>query len=230
MCIDERLHDHGSKSSAGGRKDVNEFGSSWTGSEKAQRRMSHSPLSARQIAVDATAACLEKARNPLVKMGVNYWQSLCLQRLFPARDKLTLRGMAPFLPFAVIIAAIENGADYEYRYVGDIQRQAFRTDFKGMRVTQIEAAAPELGALLRGAYEQVRSTGRALLVQGRVEHESQGSLFRYHETAFLPLGISDAAVDHLLIVGVQVPTPFWELPEEKLQRLTKQFVASTALA
>jgi len=29
-------------------------------------------------------------------------------------------------------------------------------------------------------------------------------------------------------VGVQVPTPFWELPEEKLQRLTKQRGASTA--
>jgi len=175
--------------------------------------MPHSPRSARQIAVDATAACLETARNPLVKMGVKYWQSLCRERLFPARDKLTLRGMAPFLPFAVIVAVLEDGADYEYRYVGDVQRQAFRTNFKGMRVTQIEAAAPELGALLRAAYDQVRSTGAALLVQGRVDHEAEDSLFRYHETAFLPLGISDAAVDHLLIVGVQVPTPFWELPE-----------------
>ncbi len=168
---------------------------------------------------------VESARNPLVKTAVDYWQSLCGQRRFPARDKLTLRGMATFLPCTVIAAVVDNGADYEYRYVGEAQRQAFRTYFKGMRVTQIEAAAPELGAILRSAYEQVRSTGAPFLVRGRVDHEPARSQFRYHESAFLPLGVSDAAVDHLLIVGVQVPTPFWDLPDEKLKIFANQITA-----
>lgn len=167
----------------------------------------------------------EKARNPLISMGVRYWQSRCGANRFPARNTLTFRGMAPFLPFAVIVAVIDNGADYEYRYVGEAQRQAFRTYFKGMRVSQIEAAAPELGAILRSAYEQVRSTGAPLLVRGRVDHEPADSLFSYHETAFLPLGVSDACVDHLLILGVQVPTPFWDLPDEKLKVLAERALA-----
>ena len=184
--------------------------------------MSQSPLSARQRADGATATAVENAKNLLVKMGVDYWRSLCGQKRFPARDTLTLRGMAAFLPYAVIISVVDNGADYEYRYVGEAQRQAYRTYFKGMRVTQIEAAAPELGAILRSAYEQVRSTGAPFLVRGRVDDEPADSQARYHETAFLPLGASDVAVDHLLIVGVHVPTPFWELPDEKLKSLAKQ--------
>jgi hypothetical protein len=190
--------------------------------------MSHGPLSARQRADGVTATAVEKARNPLVKMGVAYWKSLCGQRRFPAHDALTLRGLAAFLQCAVIIDVLGNGADYEYRYVGEAQRQAFGTYFKGMRVTQVEAAAPKLGAILRSAYEQVRSSGAPFLVQGRVDHKPADPQLRYHETAFLPLGASDAAVDHLLIVGVQVPTPFWELPREKLKVLAKQITAPTA--
>jgi hypothetical protein len=192
--------------------------------------MSHSPLSARQRADVETATAVENAHNPLVKAAVAYWQSQCAQRRFPARDTLTLRGVAPFLPYSVIVGVVDGGADYEYRFVGEAQRQAFGVYFKGLRLSQIETAAPELGAILRSAYEQVRSTGVPFLVRGQVDHEPARSQFRYHESAFLPLGVSDAAVDHLLIVGVQVPTPFWALRDEKLKILANQITAATASA
>ena len=99
--------------------------------------MSHSLLSAPQRADGEAATAVENARNPLVKTGVDYWQSLCAQSRFPARDKLALRGMAAFLPYAIIVGVVDNGADYEYRYVGEAQRQAFGIYFKGMRLTQI---------------------------------------------------------------------------------------------
>lgn len=134
---------------------------------------------------------------------------------------MTLRGMAAILPYVVIIGVIDDGADYEYRLVGDAQRQAFKTYFKGMRVTQIEAVVPDLGMVLREAYEKVRSAGAPLFLRGRTDHEPPGSQFLYHETAFLPLGATDTAVDHLLIVGVQIPTPFWEIPTEKLSGLAE---------
>jgi len=102
-----------------------------------------------------------------------------------------------------MIGVVDKGADYEYRYAGEARRQAFGVYFKGMRLTQIETAAPELGAILRSIYERVRSTGATFLVRGRVDHEPARSQFRYYESAFSPLGASDAAVDHLLIVGVQ---------------------------
>ncbi len=163
---------------------------------------------------------LDEARNPFVKLGVEYWRSLCGNRKFPARSDLTLRGMAAVLPYIVIIAVVDSGADYEFRYVGDAQREAFKTYFKGMRVGQIEAVVPELGAILRGVYEHARSTGLPFAIRGRVDHEPEGSKFLFHETAFLPLGASDTAVDHLLIVGVQIPEPFWDIPTGRLTTLT----------
>jgi hypothetical protein len=150
---------------------------------------------------------------------VAYWRSLCGQRRFPARAELTLRGIAPILPHSVIVEVIDQGTDYEYRYVGDIQREAFKTYFKGIRVTQIEAAAPRLGGVLRAAYEAVRSTGEPFIARGQIDHDLPGGIFFYHETVFLSLGANDEAVDHLLIVGVQVPEPFWDIPLDKLNAL-----------
>jgi hypothetical protein len=178
------------------------------------------PHASTQIpADDATPISIADARNPFVLSGAEYWRSLCGKKRFPARTDLTLRGMAPFLRYAVIVGIVEGGRDYEFRYVGDAQREAFGTYFKGMRVSQIEAGAPALGAVLRGVYDLARSTGLAFVLRGRVDHEPPGSKFLYHETAFLPLGASEIAVDHILIVGIQIPEPFWKIPAEKLAAL-----------
>jgi hypothetical protein len=183
--------------------------------------MPHAPLPAHQQANEVQNYSISEAKSPCVQQGVAYWRSLCSQTRFPARADLTLRGMARVLPHSVIIEVLDRGADYEYRYVGDIQRQAFNTDFKGVRVTQIEAIAPKLGGVLRAAYERVRSTGDPFITRGRIEHDMPGGKFLYHETAFLPLGTDGCTVDHLLIVGVQVPEPFWDIPPDKLQALER---------
>lgn len=180
--------------------------------------MPQDPLASRQQANEVQARSIDDAKTPCVQKGVGYWRSLCGQRRFPARAALTLRGMAPILQHAVIIEVIDRGADYEYRYVGEVQRQAFKTYFKGIRVTQIEAAAPRLGGVLRAAYERVRSTGMPFIIRGEIDHDLPSAAFCYHETAFLPLGV-DGEVDHLLVVGVQVPEPFWDVPLDKLKAL-----------
>ena len=75
------------------------------------------------------------------------------------------------------------------------------------------------GTILRGAYEKVRASGTPSLVRGRVDHEPPDSQLLFHETTFLPLGVEDSAVDHILIVGVQIPAPFWEISKEKIATL-----------
>ena len=181
--------------------------------------MPQDPLTAHQHAEEVRTNSIDDAKAPCVQQGVEYWRSLCAEGRFPARADLTLRGMAPVLPHSVIIEVIDRGADYEYRYVGDIQSQAFKTNFKGMRVTQIEAVAPRLGGVLRAAYELVRSTGKPFVARGPIDHGLSGGTRLYHETAFLPLGADGSTVDHLLVVGVQVPEPFWDIPSDKLKAL-----------
>ncbi len=191
--------------------------------------MSHSLSDESQRAINASMATIEEAKSPSVKIATRYWQSLRGQRRFPGRDDLTLRGMAAILPYSVIIGVIDDGADYEYRYVGDAQRQAYKTYFKGMRLSQIEIVVPELGDVLRGAYELLRSTGTPFLLRGKADYEVIDSRRRFHETALLPLGVSDAAVDHILVVGVQVPDPFWKLSEDRRKDLVLQLGAPAVL-
>ena len=131
---------------------------------------------------------------------------------FPARADLTLRGMARFLPYTLIVAVIENGADYEFRFVGDAERQAFKRDFKGMRVSQVEKIAPMFGQIIRATYDKIRITGLPFAARGLADHVSTDELPPHHETAFLPLGVADGLVDHLLAVGVTIQRPISQLP------------------
>jgi len=114
--------------------------------------------------------------------------------------------MAAVLPFTLIVAVIDGGADYEFRYVGDAERQAFKRNFKGMRVTDVEKEVPSFGNILHVTYDKVRASGEPFVVRGLVDHEPSDKWMPYHETAFLPLGSADV-VDHILIVGVSVPRP-----------------------
>lgn len=162
---------------------------------------------------------LDEADNAIVKGAIAYWRSLCGERRFPQHSELTLRGMASFLRFSVIVDVIDGGADYRYRYVGDAERQAFKVYFKGIMLSQVETHAPAFGRVLRKAYEHLRSSGVPFVVKGRVGHATTESALPHHETAFLPLGCAN--VDQLLIVGVQIPKPFWDVSETKLKMFSE---------
>ncbi len=192
--------------------------------------MTYSPSAESRKVIDASVTTIDQAKSPFVKIGTKYWRSLCGRRRFPSRDDLTLRGMAAILPYSVIIGVIDGGADYEFRYVGDAQRQAYKTYFKGMRLTQIEIAAPELGEALRTAYELLRSTATPLLLRGKADYDVIDPHLRFHETALLPLGAGDTAVDHLLVVGVHVPQPFWKLSDAKRKSLATQLGIASSRA
>src|SRR4029077_6389324 len=109
--------------------------------------------------------------------------------------------------YALIIAVIEDGADYEYRFVGDVERRAFKRNFTGMRVSQVEKIAPKFGEVIRATYDKVCSTGLPFAVRGLADHVRTNEYIPYHETVFLPLGATDASVDHVLAVGVTIERP-----------------------
>ena len=158
-------------------------------------------------AINRPTYSIDEVEHPIVKSAVSYWQSVRAQRRFPARADLTLRGMASFLPYTLIVAVIENGADYEYCFVGDVERQAFKRNFKGMRVSQVEKIAPKFGEIIRATYDKLFSTGLPFAVRGLADHVKTTEHMPHHETAFLPLGAADGLVDHFLAVGVNVERP-----------------------
>src|ERR1700733_15374181 len=105
-------------------RNINEIDRIWASGAlmKASSQMSQGHLPQRLLAKGSAAASIEEAGSAVVKRSVIYWRSLCGQRRFPARSDLTLRGMASFMPYVLIVRAIDGGADYEFAYVGDAQR------------------------------------------------------------------------------------------------------------
>lgn len=138
-----------------------------------------------------------------VCLAMRYWQDLRGAGRFPAREAITPRDMAPFLRNIVLIRIIDGGQDYEYRIVGDACVQAFGSNFRGARLSEVEAVNPTYGLATRAAYEHVRTTGSPFALRGWVS-PSTPSLFSYHETALLPLGKHDV-VDHILAASSYTP-------------------------
>jgi hypothetical protein len=137
-----------------------------------------------------------------VRAGVQYWNILCGKRRFPTRDELEPAQMAKFLRNIVLVRVIDNGADYEYRVVGDAHVQAQGYNFRHKRLKEIEATRVDFTT--RATYEHVRTTALPFAVRGWVGRYVPHSRFAYHETVFLPLGAA-GVVDHLLIVSTYVP-------------------------
>ena len=138
-----------------------------------------------------------------VSRALRYWKDKRGAQRFPSRTQITPRDMMAFLRNIVLVRVLDGGADYEYRIAGDAHVQAFGTDFKGLRLTELEAVEPEYGRATRITYEHVRVLGEPFALRGWVAPTAK-SAFSYHETVFMPLG-TDNQVDHLLIATVFTP-------------------------
>jgi hypothetical protein len=148
---------------------------------------------------------IDTLHDNLVRLGAAYWRGLRGARRFPARDEISPRAMIAFLRNIALVRVIDGGADYEYRIAGDAHIAAFGAAFQGVRLSKIEAAAPDYGRVTRATYEHVRNTAEPLCIRGWVGQDAPDSRFTYHESAFLPLGPREEYVDHLLIVSAYIP-------------------------
>ena len=147
---------------------------------------------------------LDELDSPVLKLAADYWRSLRNGRRFPARADLRPRDMAEILRDMALVKIIDGGADYEYRIVGDALAQAYALPLQGRRISEISVTAPWFGQIAATTYDYVRRSGEPLAMRGRVGCEFPEAKFVYNENVFLPLGASDDAVDHLVIVSTNV--------------------------
>lgn len=152
---------------------------------------------------------VEALESKFVRLGAAYWRQLCCGRRYPSRDELVPRDMAEFLRNIALVRVIDHGVDYEYRIAGDAHVMAFGSAFQGVRVSQIEAVAPDYGRVTRATYEHVRNIAEPYCVRGWVGEDMPDSRFSYHESVFLPLGPREEFVDHLMVVSTYVPRNSW---------------------
>ena len=150
------------------------------------------------VAIDALEAV------PVLS-GVAHWRKLCAGRRFPDKADIEPRELSFLLGNVILVKVLDDGADYEYRIVGEALVPGFSGNFAGRRLSHIVAETPKFGLALRMLYEMVRTSGNPLGYRGWVGQDMKGAEFSYHENALLPFGSEPDEVDHLLIVSVIVP-------------------------
>ncbi|HWD26365.1 MAG TPA: PAS domain-containing protein [Rhizomicrobium sp.] len=148
---------------------------------------------------------LDALDHATVRMGAAYWRSIKAGRVMPARSELNPRAMMGILRNIVLMRVLDGGADYEYRIAGDAYVQAYGASIKDARLSQVIAASPEFGKMVRDIYEHVRTTAGPFAMRGWVGREIKDARFAYYESCFLPLGEDGATVDHILVVSIYVP-------------------------
>lgn len=146
-----------------------------------------------------TPITLDEVQSPALRLGAEYWRKLRGERRFPAREDLNPREIAGILTRMNLVKVIDGGADYEFRIVGDAQAQAYNVKLHKRRVSEIAAEAPRLAETKRMLFSKVVNTGAPFAMRTRAGYDVTEVNFSEAEAVFLPLGASDAAVDHLLI-------------------------------
>ena len=152
-----------------------------------------------------TVIAPDEIDNAVGRAAYAYWRMLKGSRAMPARAELSPRDMRGILRNVVLLRVLDGGADYEYRIVGELFVWAYGLQFRDMRLSQIEAAAPEHGARMRKLYEHVRTHAEPLAFQGWVGREVPQSRFVYYESLLVPLADDGRTVDHILVTSFYVP-------------------------
>jgi hypothetical protein len=141
---------------------------------------------------------LEELKDPIVRFGTDYWLSLCGTNGFPARDVIDLREIRGVLSHTMLIKVIEDGADFEFRIVGDAVAWALRFPVQKRRLSDIRGEAPMFAERNFKFYRSVVESGSPLAIRTRFGLDSPELRYTNVEATILPLGSRDGVVDDLL--------------------------------
>lgn len=144
----------------------------------------------------------EVSADPVMCEGYNYWRSLRRGRKFPARADITPRGLNKMLRHTALIAVLDQGADYEYRIVGDACVLAHGYSPQGQRWSALDTHDSLYARQCKKIYDTVVHSGQPAAAGGFIARkffEPQSSADLLHCLLLcLPLGEASAQVDYLI--------------------------------
>jgi hypothetical protein len=148
---------------------------------------------------------LDAVEDPIVRDGVTYWRSLCRGRAFPARADVTPHAMRKLLSHTIIARVVDGGVDYEYRIVGQVHVDFHKTPMQGSSLMTTKGFRAPYRTFLKSIYDEVVENRAPACSRSAVKMTESGSEHLHSESAFLPLGEDDKAVDHVLVFAVYAP-------------------------
>lgn len=139
-------------------------------------------------------------QNPMLRKGLDLWERMRGANRFPSRAQMLPREMSGLLRNTVLVKVLDNGAEFQFRIVGDAMVVAQGASFQGLTMAEIDAELPGYGTMLREVYRRIHETGEPLAFRGWFERSADKRPF-FHESLVLPLG-EGQTVDHILVIGV----------------------------
>jgi hypothetical protein len=133
-----------------------------------------------------------------VREVVGAWKKWRGFHALPAREALVPRDLGRYMANVSLVHVIDDGADYEFRIIGDAHLQAYGTNFTGLRMRDVCASAPKFGKLLKASFDLVRTTGRPYAFRGAVGYDAPDARFSWFETCYLPFGASLSDVAYIV--------------------------------
>jgi hypothetical protein len=148
---------------------------------------------------------LDAVESPILLQGVAYWRKLKGERSYPSRQEMLPRELAPLLRHVALIRLIDDGADYEYRIVGDAHVQSHGFSMQGQRVSEVDKFSPGYGPVLKSLYDHAVRRRDLYAFRGWMERGEQHRQYIYSESVFMPLGPDEDTIDHVLNLSVYTP-------------------------
>ena len=153
---------------------------------------------------------LEEIESPILRQGLDYWNRLRGARRYPARQDMMPRDMAPLLRNIAVIRIVDDGADYEYRIVGDAHVISHGFSMQGLRVSDVDKYSPGYGPVLKGLYDRAVRRRDVYAFRGWMERGETNKQYIYSESVFMPMGPDEATIDHVLNFSVYTPRDSYE--------------------
>jgi hypothetical protein len=153
---------------------------------------------------------LDALESPIVRQGLDYWRRLKGDRAYPARTEMMPRELSPLLRNICLLRLVDDGADYEFRIVGDAHVISHGYSMQGLRVSGVDVYSPGYGAVLKSLYDRAVRKREPFAFRGWMERGEKRTQYIYSESVMLPLGPNEATIDHVLSVSVYVPRDSYE--------------------
>jgi len=151
------------------------------------------------------AISLDMLGNPILVEGLAYWRGLCRGRKFPSREDITPYGLKKLIRNVVLIRAIDGGADYEFRIVGDACVIAHGMSVKGMSLSELLNTKNKFASARKRLYDAVLRRGEPMAFGGMVVPDNRKGEVVHNTIIILPLGPNDQTVEYLLLFSVYAP-------------------------
>lgn len=143
--------------------------------------------------------------SPVLRSGLEYWQSKRNGRRYPTREDIRPREIAPLLRYVSLIKV--EGDDFVYRIVGDTIVMSYGVPLQNRRLSDLVFDEPGFGAFVVPMLEKVVATGEPIALRGKVGRDVIRVNFTHSENLLLPLGPDDDTVDHVLTFSYYVSQP-----------------------